>query len=93
MTNKLDTYLRAMPKPDEKRLVGLEARVWQRIEASAPYAYFSKMPLWLKSLPVASALLFGGVIGASASPAQNDLDVFSTAPVYSVSKIMVSCCG
>jgi hypothetical protein len=93
MTDNLDTFLRDLPGPNEKRLVGLEARVWQRIEASTPYAYFSKMPLWLKSLPIASALLFGGVIGASATPAYNDLDVFSTAPAYSVSKIMVSCCG
>ena len=92
MTDRLDTYLQALPVPDEKKLVGLEARVWQRIETSKPYAYFSKMPLWLKSLPVASALLFGGVIGASAAPANNDLDAFSTAPAYSVSKIMVSCC-
>jgi len=90
---KLDTFLQALPKPDEKRLVGLEARVWQRIEASKPYAYFSKMPLWLKGLPVASTLLFGGVIGANANPVHNELDAFSTAPAYSISQIMSSCCG
>ncbi|HFE38466.1 MAG TPA: hypothetical protein ENK06_08640 [Gammaproteobacteria bacterium] len=90
--DNLDKYLQELPHPDEKRLVGLEARVWQRIEGSKPYAYFSGLPLWLKSLPVASALLFGGVIGASATPAYNDLDAFSTAPAYSVSNMMVSCC-
>ncbi len=94
---ELDEFLEKLPDPDEKRLVGLEARVWQRIEGSKPYAYFSGLPLWLKSLPIASALLFGGVIGASASPASkdlagNDLDAFSAAPAYSISKIMVSCC-
>ena len=89
---KLDTYLQALPQPDEKKMVGLEARVWQRIEASKSYVYFSKLPLWLKGLPVASALLFGGVIGANASPTYNDLDVFSAVPAYSVSTIMVSCC-
>jgi hypothetical protein len=91
--DKLDEFLGKLPNPDEKRLLGLEARVWHRIESTKPYAYFSGLPLWLKSLPIASALLFGGVIGASASPAGNDLDVFSAAPSYSVSKIMVSCCG
>ncbi|MCF6220665.1 MAG: hypothetical protein L3J65_06095 [Robiginitomaculum sp.] len=93
MTNKLDAYLHAMPEPDEKRLVGLEARVWQRIETSAPYAYFSKMPLWLKGLPVASTLLFGSVIGANASTTSNDLGVFSATPAYSVTQMMVPCCG
>jgi len=89
---KLDTYLQSLPKPDEKKLVGLEARVWRRIETSKPYSTFMGFPLWLKSLPVATALLFGGVIGAGANPAQSDLDVFSTAPSYSVSSMMVACC-
>jgi len=93
MTHELDAYLQALPEPDEKRLVGLEARVWQRIETSKSYAYFSNLPLWLKGLPIASALLFGGVIGANASPTNNDLDVFSTSPAYSMSKIIESCCG
>jgi len=92
MTDKFDQILQSLPSPDEKRLVGLEARVWQRIETSKPYAYFSGLPLWLKSAPIATALLFGGVVGAGASPVQNELDVFSSAPSYSVSKIMVSCC-
>jgi len=90
--NNIDKLLQAMPGPDEKRLVGLEARVWQRIEASKPYAYFSGLPLWLKSMPIATTLLIGGAIGANATPVFNDLDVFSTTPAYSVSKIMVSCC-
>lgn len=92
MTHELDAYLQALPGPDEKRLVGLEARVWQRIETSKSYAYFSNLPLWLKGLPVASTLLFGGVIAANASPGYNDFGAFSTVPAYSVSTIMVSCC-
>ncbi|HFE38438.1 MAG TPA: hypothetical protein ENK06_08490 [Gammaproteobacteria bacterium] len=91
--NKLDNYLQALPPPDESRLVGLEARVWQRIEGSKPYAYFSGLPLWLKSLPIATTLFIGGAIGANAAPTGNDLDVFSPTPAYSVSKIMVSCCA
>jgi len=90
---KLDAFLQELSKPDEKRLVGLEARVWQRIEASQPYAYFSKMPLWLKGLPVASTLLFGSVLGANASPVHNELDAFSAAPAYSISQIVAPCCG
>lgn len=92
MTDKIDQIIQNLPAPNEKRLVGLEARVWQRIETSKSYVYFSGLPLWLKGAPVATALLFGGVIGAGASPVQNDLDVFSSTPSYSVSKIMVSCC-
>ncbi len=91
--DKLDTYLKALPPVDENRLAGLEARVWQRIDASKAKMYFSGLPLWLKSLPVAAALLFGGVIGASAMPAQSDLEVFSTAPAYSVSNMMADCCA
>jgi len=90
--DKLDTYLQSLPKPDEKRLVGLEARVWQRIETSKPYSAFMGLSLWLKSLPIATTLLIGGTIGASASPVGNDLDVFSSTPAYSVSELMVSCC-
>jgi hypothetical protein len=93
MTHKIDTYLNALPNPDEKRLVGLEARVWQRIEASTPYAYFSKMPLWVRGLPVASTLLFGGFIGANASPVHDEINAFSTVPAYSVSQMMATCCG
>ncbi|GEM_PF-6147850 len=88
----LESILKSLPEPDESRLVGLEARVWQQIENSRPYAYFSALPLWLKSLPVLSALVFGGVIGASANPAGNDLDVFSSTPAYSVSNLMAACC-
>ena len=93
MINKLDDYLQVLPKPDEGRLAGLEARVWQRIETSRPYAYFTKLPLWVKGLPIASALLFGGVIGANAAPTNNDMDIFSPMPAYSVSQIMASCCA
>ncbi len=93
MTHNLDKYLQTLPSPDEKRLVGLEARVWQRIEASAPYAYFTGLPLWLKTAPIATALLFGATIGANASPKQEGLDIFSTTPSYSVTQIMVPCCG
>lgn len=92
MTDTLKQVLATLPKPDEQRLVGLEARVWQRIESAKPYAYFTGLPLWLKSMPIATTLLFGGVIGASATPAPSDLDVFSAAPVYSISQIMMSCC-
>jgi len=92
MTDKLDILLQSLRPLDEKRLVGLEGRVWQRIENSKPYTYFAGLPLWLKSLPIATTLLVGGAIGASASPTQQDLDVFSMAPAYSISKIMAPCC-
>jgi len=97
MTDKLDILLSELSAPDQGRLTGLETRVWQCIEnartASGPFAYFSAMPLWLKSLPIATTLLIGGTIGASAAAISNDLDAFSSTPSYSISKIMVPCCG
>ncbi len=94
MTEKLDKYLQSLPEPDESKLVGLEARVWQRIEQSRSFfTDFLNLPLWLKSLPVISALTFGGVIGASAVPANNELDIFSSSPSYSVSKLIMPCCN
>ncbi len=93
MTDKLDILLSELSPPDQGRLTGLEARVWLRIENSRPFAYFSAMPLWLKSLPIATTLLVGSTIGASATPTYNDMDAFSSTPSYSISKIMVPCCG
>ena len=93
MTDKLDILLSELSPPDQGRLTGLEAKVWQRIESLKPFAYFSAMPLWLKSLPIATTLLVGGTIGASAAPASYEFDAFSSAPSYSISKIMVPCCG
>lgn len=93
MTEKLDILLSELSAPDQARLAGLETRVWQRIESSRPFAYFSAMPIWLKSLPIATTLLIGGTIGANAAPVSNDMDAFSSTPSYSISKIMVPCCG
>ncbi len=93
MTEKLDILLGELSPPDQGQLDGLETRVWQRIENSRPFAYFSAMPIWLKSLPIATTLLIGGTIGANATPAYNEMDAFSSTPSYSISKIMVPCCG
>ncbi len=93
MTEKLDILLSELAAPDQSRLSGLEARVWQRIERSRPFSYFSAMPIWLKGLPIATTLLISGTIGANAASIPNEMDVFSSTPSYSVSKIMVTCCG
>jgi len=93
MTDKLDILLSELSPPDQGRLAGLEARVWQRIESSRPFAYFSVMPMWVKGLPIATTLLIGGTIGASATPAYDEMNAFSSTPSYSISKIMVPCCG
>ena len=93
MTEKLDILLSELSPPDQDRLVGLEARVWQHIENSRPFAYFTALPIWIKGLPIATTLLISGTIGANAAPVSDEMDVFSSTPSYSISKIMVPCCG
>lgn len=92
MADKLEQFLQALPNPDEQKLVGLEARVWKRIETAQSYAYFAALPIWIKNLPIATTLLIGGMVGAGANPVKHDLDVFSAAPSYSINNIMVPCC-
>ncbi len=89
MAVSLDKITRELRKQaDNASLVSLEARIWQRIEASRPSALMARSLLVLRLLPIIIALGLGGTVGARAMTSEHELSAFSAIPAYSVLRLV-----
>ena len=89
MADKLDNTIRELSKQvNDTSLVGLEAQVWQRIEASRPGPLMTRTLLALRLLPIVIALGLGGTVGARAMTTEHELSAFATIPAYSVLRLV-----
>lgn len=90
MTDKLDRLISALREKDSAiDPVGLEARVWQRLDAAQPRQNMLLFMRALRALPVVAALVMGSAAGAGAVAAsQHELGAFAAVPAYSVAQLV-----
>lgn len=89
MNNTFDSLIDQIKTEDAAvKLTGLEARIWQKLEAARlkPGMLFAMQAL--QALPVVMALVLGGAAGASAMASYDDFAAFSAMPAYSVARLV-----
>ncbi|MDQ7019773.1 MAG: hypothetical protein Q9M33_11480 [Robiginitomaculum sp.] len=89
MTDKFYSLVKTLQLEDHgDRLINLEARVWQRLEASrlGRRLHFSLEAV--RALPIVLALVLGGAAGARSMTSQDRLSAFATTPAYSVLQLV-----
>jgi hypothetical protein len=89
MADELNRLLKKLQiREHTDRLINLEARVWQRLDAArlGPRALFSLQAA--RVLPIVVALVLGGAAGARSMTSQDGLSAFAAAPAYSVLQLV-----
>ncbi len=90
-SNHLDQNLKCLNAGiNSSRLVGLEARVWQKLEADHRHEFLVRSGLLWRGATLSLVLIIGGIVGATTVPAKASasLEPFSSAPAYSVMRLV-----
>jgi hypothetical protein len=91
MTEKLDSLTNTLRIEDESALapIGLEARVWQTLDASPrPHSTAFFVMQALRALPIVVTLMLCGAVGARAMTTHDEVSAFAPVPAYSIMQLV-----